>query len=460
MTQDTPTSHVFQAKVSQQSPMVVGGKGIHITIEDPVTKERKVCIDAISGAAVCSLGHGDPDIVAAMKAAAEVSTYSYGMYISNWAAEALGKFIVDNSPEGAFASALFTGSGSESNENALKIMRQYFLEKNEPERLKFISRKQSYHGFTIGALSIGSNARKEMFAPITLPEAITPKVSQVFPYRDMKAGQTEAEYVTQLLEELEDTIVKNDPKTVAGVIFETVGGSTYGTQPPLPGYLDGAKAICEKYGILFMLDEVMCGTGRCGSLHAWTQFMDNSSGPDLQSIGKTLGSGFVTIAGVLVSPKVKKAFEEGSGAIMGAQTYHSHDFNCRVALAVQEKVKRENLVENIKEQGNYMGQSLKEKLKDCSIVGEVRGAGGFWSVEFVKDKATKECFPASVDVSHFIGDKCKEKGLLLMAMNGTSDGKVGDHITLGPAFTVTKDDIETIVSVVVESVLEAEKELA
>ncbi|CDK27414.1 unnamed protein product [Kuraishia capsulata CBS 1993] len=456
MTVDAPAKYVFQAKVGEAYPKAVASKGNYITVEDPATKETKVLLDAMTGAAVGALGHGDAEIVEEMKKAAANSTYTYGAYYSNYAAEELAKFIVDHSPSGAFAAALFTGSGSEANENAMKICYQYHLEKNEPQRVKFIGRKQAYHGYTIGSLSLGHGPRRTIFQEILCKDENFPKVSQCYPYRNMKEGETVAEYSARLVQELDDTFVANGPETVGGVIMETVGGSTFGTSPPVPGYLDGVKKVCEKYGALLIIDEVMCGMGRCGTLHAWEQFMDNSNGPDLQSIGKTLGSGFVTLAGLLISPKVKKVYDEGSGFIAGAQTYHCHDFNCKVGLAVQKKVARDNLVANVKETGTYMADGFKKALAESKIVGDIRGVGTFWSIEFVKDKATKEPFDPKLDVGHMIQDLCTKNGITSMGMQGTIDGKNGDHITVAPAFIFTKEDADIIIKAMVDAVTEAE----
>ncbi|GME81087.1 unnamed protein product [Ambrosiozyma monospora] len=261
----------------------------------------------------------------------------------------------------------------------------------DDKRYKFVSRTRSYHGYTIGSLSIGDGSRKSPFKPILLSDEQTPKVTNFYSYRTQKG--TEEEYTKELLAELKQCFIDNDPSTICGVIFETVGGSTIGTPTPPKGYLDGHNAFCDKYGALFMLDEFICGMGRCGYPFSFMHpdfSLSNGTGPDICTVGKTIGSGFVTLAGVLISPKIKKAFDEGSGCIMGAQTYHSHDFNCRVGLAVQKKIYDNNLIENWRVVGAYLKEQLQIKLKDNKIVGDISGAGDFLSIEAVKDKATKE----------------------------------------------------------------------
>lgn len=441
--------------------MVVAGDGNYLTLEDPTTKKKRVIFDALGGAAVAALGHGDEEIIEAMATAAKTSNYTFPASITNYAAEELAKFLIEKSPEGAFASALFTCSGSETNENGMKTAYQYFLEKGQPERTKFISRKQSYHGYTLGALALGDSSRKTPFTPITLPLDQVPKVSQVYPYRLQKEDETEAEYCARLVQELEDTIVAAGANEVAAVMLETLSGSTFGTSPSLPGYLAGVRKVCDKYGVLLWLDEVMCGIGRAsafGGLHCWESFPD-FKGPDLQSIGKTLGSGYVTIAGLLVSPKVHQVFVEGSNYIPGAQTYHQHGFNCLVALAVQKKIDRLNLRQNAYDQGTKVGQLLTELAKDTKIVGDVRGQGAFWSVELVKDKETKQPFPSALAVGPKVSAKALENGMTCMGGQGTIDSKAGDHTTVAPTFIITEEDAKFIATTLIKSVKDVEADL-
>lgn len=457
------SSLLFSSKVDKFLPMVTGGDGNYLIVEDPATKQRRRIFDAVGGAAVCALGHNDEEITDAMAKAAKECTYSFPALMTNYYAEELAKFYIKESPEGAFASALWTASGSESNENAMKIIRQYYMELGEQERVIFVSRKQSYHGYTIGALSLGDSNRKEPFKEICLPAGQTPKVSQCYPYRGMQENESVEQYKDRLLEEIEQTFISYGTNKIAAFVCETLTGSTFGTSPAVPGYLSGLRTLCDKYGILLWLDEVMCGTGRAsatGGLNCWESYPD-FSGPDIQTVGKTLGSGFVTIAGVLVSPKIKKVFIEGSGFILGAQTYHQHSFNCRVALEVQKKISRLGLKKNVFEKGSKIGELLKEKgLSDkYKIIGDVRGLGGFWSIEIVKNKQTKEPFSPELTVGAKIAAKCLEHGMCVNGLGGTIDGKKGDHISIAPSFIISDDDVEFIVSTVLRSVADIQESL-
>lgn len=455
------SSVLFSGKVDTHAPMAVASKGNYITLEDVVTGRRREVFDAMGGAAVVALGHGDEEIIEVMAAAARTSTYTFPAMITNYPAEKLAKFLIEKSPPGAFAAALFTGSGSETNENGMKTVYQYWLEKGQPQRDKFLSRKQSYHGYTIGCVGISESMRAMAFKPITLSDEKTPKVSPCHPYRFQKEGQTDQEYLDGLLKEIEDAIIAAGTDRVGAFVFETQSGSTLGTVPAVPGYLAGVRKICDKYGVLLWLDEVMCGTGRAsatGGLHCWESFPD-FDGPDIQSIGKTLGGGYVAISGLLISPKVRDIFVNGSNIIYGGQTYHHHAFNCQVALAVQEKIDRLGLRKNMYDMGMLMGAKLTKLAEYTEIIGDVRGLGGFWSIEIVKNKATKEPFAASKAVASRITAKTLEYGMTCMGLGGTVDGLIGDHVSVAPTFIITAKDAEFIAATLIKSVKEVEADL-
>lgn len=458
-------SYVFQRVISEKAPLIVGASGMYITVRDPKTGEEKQIIDAMTGAAVGSLGHQDPDIIEAMTQAAKTSNYSFGMYIGNCASEELSKFVIDRSPKNHFSSALWVGSGSEANENAMKICKQYFNEKGDLKRYKFISRKNSYHGFTIGSLSLGDGIRKSDFKSILLSEEQTPKISACNKFRGVKQGMTEEDYTKELLDELEQKFIESDPSTVCAVVFETVGGSSFGTVPPPKGYLNGVKDICDKYGALFVLDEVMVGLGRNGKYHCYESYMEGA-GPDLLTIGKTIGSGYVTLAGILVSPKIKDTIVAGSNAVLGAQTYHCHEFNCAVGLAVQKKLYEQDLPAKGAKVGTYLMNKIKEMTKKSKVVGDVRGLPLFFSVEFC-DPETKEPLDPAFDFAHKVDDACMRNGITVMALQGTAGAStdaegntvaLGDHLMLGPAYIITEKEADIIADAFVGAIEEVELE--
>lgn len=456
-----PVSHVFASTVSDKALEVISGKGCKITVKNPATGEIKELLDGMTGAAVGALGWGDEDAVEFINKAAKACVYQFPAIIGNPYAEELAKFYIENSPEGAFASCLWTTSGSESNEAAMKTIRQYWLEKGKPEKVKMLSRYTSYHGYSIGALSLGHSNRSFSFQDILLKEDLMVKLPEYLPYHYKTEGETDDEYSERLLKQYEEIILKEDPATIASLTVESLSGTSLGTPVPTKTYLYGLRKLCDKYDILFHLDEVMCGTGRIndGGLNCWENFLPANAGPDIQTVGKTLGSGYVTIAGLLVAPKVKDAFVAGTNKILGGQTYASHGFNCYVALQIQQKIKKLQLTKNMFEQGNYLGAQLKEKLAESKIVGDVRGLGGFWTVEIVKDKASKSPFEKKLDVAHMVSGKAYELGLSIMGCQDQIRDVGGDMVMFAPSFVITKEEADQMVAITVKAVKDVEEKL-
>lgn len=450
------TSYVFQGTVDRPGMQVIAGKGVHVDIEKEGVVHKDV-IDAVTGAAVGALGFADEDVFKIIEKVARESTYSFCPLISNKNAEALSKFYIDNSPKGAFAAALWLSSGSESNENAIRIIRQYYVERGLPEKVKLISRESSYHGFTLGAQSISWNPRVDACGPYLIDKkSVCLKMPPAYTYRFKEKSETEEQYSQRLLDSLENQIIEQGPETIAAVIVETLPGSTLGTTPPPKGYLKGIRALCNKYDVIFYLDEVMCGTGRCnpnGKLNCWENFLDDSEAPDIQTVGKTIGSGYVTLAGVLVSPKIRDVIVKGSNTVFGGNTYSSHAFNCGVALGIQQKIKAQKLTANIYKMGELLAAKLRERLLSAdNIAGDVRGVGGFQSIEFVKNRDTKEAFDSALNVGPRFKQICFENGVNVMGMPAFPDGSCGDLGIMAPSFIVSETDIEEIYEKVVKSV--------
>lgn len=446
-------NYIFEADLKAQKYSVVNGHGVEISARDEETGKVIDCIDGMTGAAVGALGWKDPDIPGYFAEGLRQTNYSFTAVLGNDHAQALSKFIIDNSPPNAFAASLFVTSGSEANDNAMKIMRQYFVEKGKPRKTKFISRENAYLGFSIGSMSLSRGMRSDLFKEIILPRSQCPTLDACYPYREQGSLTTE-EYVEKLLKQAEKVILEEDPETIAGISLETLPGATLGTVPLPKGYSSGIRDLCDKYDILLHLDEVICGMSRCnpnGGLHCWENYLQPGKGPDIQTIGKTLGSGYVTIAGVLISPKVKNGFLLGSGKVIGGQLYNCHSLNCYVALKIQEKIKQQKLSQNIFAMGNLLGKLLQEQLSECPIVGDVRGLGGFWSIEIVKDKATKESFPLSLDMCGQAAELALQNGVTTLNIQGCNGGVEGDLILFGPAYVITEEVVRELVKRVVRS---------
>jgi len=334
----------------------------------------------------------------------------------------------------------FVSGGSEAIEAALKMARQYFVEIGQPQRQHFIARRQSYHGNTLGALAVGGNEwRRKQFAPLLIE---THHVSPCFEYRGRRAGEAAEQYGERLAHELQDQVEALGPDTVIAFIAETVGGATSGAITAVEGYFRRVREICDRHGILLILDEVMCGMGRTGTLHACEQ---EGIVPDLMGIAKGLGGGFAPIGAVLVAEKVLRAFEAGSGMFQHGHTYLGHPLACAGALAVQQVIRRDNLLENVRRQGVHLTRRLNERFGNHHHVGDVRGRGLFQAVELVRDRATQEPFDPKHKLHARIKQEAMTRGLMVYPMGGTIDGARGDHVLLAPPFITDAKTIDIIV---------------
>ncbi len=428
------TSRILHRRIHGSVPTAVEGRGIEI-----FDSNGKAYIDASGGAAVSCLGHGHPAINEAIKAQLDKLAYAHSSFFTTEAAERLADNLIEHAPEG-MSHAYFVSGGSEAVEAALKMARQYFVERGQPQRRHFIARRQSYHGNTLGALAVGGNAlRRQQFAPLLFESH---HVSPPYAYRELQDDETLEDYGQRLADELEAKIRELGPETVMAFVAETVGGATQGCTTPPPGYFRRVRDICNRYGILLILDEVMSGMGRTGTLHACEQ---EGIAPDLMAIAKGLGAGYQPIGAVLLSKEIYAAFRDGSGYFQHGHTYMGHPVACAAALAVQETIVKENLLDNVRQQGERLERRLKERFANHHHVGDIRGRGLFWAVEYVRDRSTKTPFDPAFSLNARVKQEAMARGLACYAMPGTIDGRQGDHNMLAPPFIVTSSDIDRIV---------------
>ncbi|HYI83675.1 MAG TPA: aspartate aminotransferase family protein [Acetobacteraceae bacterium] len=428
-------SRIIHRSLKADPPLALRGEGIHLYDE-----AGRAIIDGSGGAAVACLGHGHARVIAAIKAQLDRLAYAHTSLFSCESAERLADALVGHAP-GGLTRAWFCSSGSEGNEAALKLARQYFVEIGQPERTRFIARRQSYHGNTLGALAAGGNAmRRAPYAPI-LSHAFS-HVSPCYPYRERRDGETDAEHVARLAGELEAAFQRLGPGNVIAFIAETVVGATLGCATPLPGYFPAIRAVCDRRGALLILDEVMCGMGRTGELHAWEA---EDVTPDIQVVAKGLGGGYQPIGGILAHRRVVEGLASGSGAFAHGHTYQAHPIACAAALAVQQVIAEDNLLPNVRAMGARLEARLVERFGNHANIGEIRGRGLFWAVEFVRDRATKKPFDPAFKLHERVKSEAFARGLACYPMGGTIDGKRGDHAILAPPYIVDAVQIDTIV---------------
>ncbi|MGY4496656.1 adenosylmethionine-8-amino-7-oxononanoate aminotransferase [Bradyrhizobium sp. GM24.11] len=431
----TRTSRVLHRSLRETPPKAIGGEGVYLFAEDG----RRV-IDASGGAAVSCLGHQHPRVIAAMAKQASTLAYAHTAFFSSEPAEALAETLVGHEP-GGLAYAYFVSGGSEAIEASIKLARQYFIERGEPQRQHFIARRQSYHGNTLGALAAGGNAwRRAPYAPLL--SAAFSHVTPAFAYHEKHDDESDAQFVARLAAELEAEFQRLGPDTVAAFLAEPVVGATAGAVTAPDGYFKAVREICDRHGALLILDEVMSGMGRTGTTHAWQQ---EDVAPDIQAIAKGLGGGYQPIGAMLASGKIIDTIRSGSGAFQHGHTYLAHPLACAAALAVQDVIREDNLLEQVKQRGKQLEQRLTERFGNHRHVGDIRGRGLFWAIELVADRASRTSFDPALKLNQKIKAEAFANGLGCYPGGGTVDGIRGDHVLLAPPYIASADEIDQIV---------------
>lgn len=428
------TSRILHRSINHAYPVAVGGEGIRI-----FDSTGKAYIDASGGAAVSCLGHGHPDVTRAMHEQADKLAFAHTSFFTTEPAEKLADELIAHAPAG-MSHVYYVSGGSEAIEAALKMARQYHVENGEPQRRHFIARRQSYHGNTVGALSVGGNAwRRQQFAPMLIEAH---HIAPCFDYRERRPDETPEDYGRRAAEELEVKILELGKDSVIAFVAEPVVGATLGAATAAPGYFKRIREICDTYGVLLILDEVMCGMGRTGTLHACEQ---EGISPDIMTIAKGLGGGYQPIGATLLSQKIFDTFRNGSGFFQHGHTYLGHPMACAAALAVQQVIRRDNLLENVQAMGTHLMDCLQDRFGNHRHVGDIRGRGLFQAIELVQDRASKATFDPALKLHARIKQEAMNLGLMCYPMGGTIDGRHGDHVLLAPPFICTRPDIELIV---------------
>lgn len=425
--------HVFHRHTKTTLPFAVRGDGPYV-----IDSEGKRYLDASGGAAVSCLGHSHPVVIQAIKQQLDRIPYAHSAFFTNDAMEELADLLIESSPD--LARVYFVCSGSEAIEAALKLARQYFLERGEPQRRYFIARHQSYHGNTLGALAVGGNQwRRRPFEPLLIESH---HISPCYAYRGLRADENLEQYGLRVANELEAKIEQLGADSVLAFVAETVVGATAGAVPPVPGYFKRIREICDRYDVLLILDEVMCGMGRTGTLFACDQ---EDIQPDMIAIAKGLGAGYQPIAALLVSGDIYDTIRDGSGFFQHGHTYMGHPTACAAALAVQKVIREEDLLTNVRIQGEHLADALQRQLGEHPHVGDIRGRGLFRGLELVADRASKEPFDPALRLAAAVKRRGMEHGLMCYPMSGTIDGRLGDHILIAPPFIINERHIEELI---------------
>ncbi|KAL2205994.1 PLP-dependent transferase [Sarocladium strictum] len=425
----TKETAIFHRSLSKKYDVAAGGDGIYV-----VHADGSKTLDGCCGAAVSCLGHSHPVVIDAIVQQAKQLSFAHTSIFTSSPAEELASLLIDNS-DGAFSNVMFLSSGSEAIESAIKLARQYHISNNDHERINFISRKYAYHGNTLGALSAGYNPpRRQAFEPMLSPAFH--HVSPCFYSRDGKQGETESQYVDRLIKEYEDMFQGLGPQTVAAIMIETLSGATLGAVTPAKGYLPRLREVCDKYGALLLFDEVMCGMGRTGDVHAWQSL--GGTAPDLQTIGKGLGGGYQPISAILVGEKVHKVIQaaQTDHPFVSGHTYQGHAIGCAAALATQQVIQQDNLLGNVKAMGGIMEQDLRQR---CPVLKEVRGMGLFKAMEFVSPDGT----PMAGEVTK----TCLSNGLAVYLCSPATDS-----VLFAPPFIISEEQVREMVDIFVRSV--------
>jgi adenosylmethionine-8-amino-7-oxononanoate aminotransferase len=432
---------VFHRNPKHEYPRAVGGDGPYV-----IDSNGKRYLDACCGAAVSCLGHSDREVIDAIKAQLDRLPFAHTSFFSNQPMEDLADELVASAPKGIERVYLCSG-GSEAVEAALKLARQYFVEIGQPQRAHVIARRQSYHGNTLGALATGGNLwRRKQFEPLLFGVS---HVSPCYAYRGKLEGEDNAEYGRRLVRELEDEVQRLGPDRVIAFVAETVGGATLGCVTPVPGYFQGVRDVCDKYGMLLILDEVMCGMGRCGTLYACEQ---EGVAPDLVCIGKGLGAGYQPIGALLASGKIYAAVVNGSGFFQHGHTYTGHATACAGALAVQRIFKDRGLIAKVSERGAGLEARLLARFGAHPHVGDIRGRGLFWALELVEERASKRAFDPNRKVNARLKLRALENGLMCYPMGGSLDGVSGDHVVLAPPYIISETQLDEAVEKLARSI--------
>jgi hypothetical protein len=423
-------SHIFPRHCHVDMPIAVAGEGCFL-----IDQTGKRYFDGSGGAAVSCLGHSNARVLQAIRDQTEALAYAHSSFFTTAPAEDLADLLVAHAP-GDLDRVYLVSGGSEAVEAALKLARQFHIENGAPDRTRVIARRQSYHGNTLGALAAGGNAwRRQQFSPLLMDVS---HIAPCYAYADRAADETLEAYGQRVANELETEILRLGPDTVMAFLAEPVVGATLGAVPPVAGYFKRVRDICDQYGVLLILDEVMCGMGRTGHMFACDA---DGIAPDILCIAKGLGAGYQPIGAMLCSARIYQTIANGTGFFQHGHTYLGHPIAAAVGCAVIREMLDNDLFEQVRARGAFLSALLQHRFGQHPHIGDIRGRGLFWGLEIVQDRETKTPFDPSRGLAAKVKKAAFAEGLACYPMSGTRDGRAGDHILLAPPFIASEAEL-------------------
>lgn len=427
-------SHVFPRHCHATLPTAVGGEGCFL-----IDSDGKRYFDGSGGAAVSCLGHSNIRVREAVKAQVDQLAFAHTGFFTSEPAERLADLLISQAP-GDLDRVYFVSGGSEAVESAIKLARQYHVERGQPQRRHLIARRQSYHGNTIGALSAGGNAwRRQQFGPLLVEMS---HISPCYDYAERRDDETPETYGQRVANELEAEILRLGKDSVMAFIAEPVVGATLGAVPAVPGYFRRVREICDRYGVLLILDEVMCGMGRTGHLFACDA---DGVAPDILCIAKGLGAGYQPIGAMLCSADIYDSIAQGTGFFQHGHTYVGHPVAAAAGLAVLQEILEKDLIAQVRQRGDHARAALQARFGQHDHIGDIRGRGLFLGVELVADRASKQSFDPALGLAGRLKKAAFAEGLVCYPMPGTRDGRNGDHVLLAPPFIASEAELDLMV---------------
>ncbi|MCM3149896.1 aspartate aminotransferase family protein [Bacillus pumilus] len=439
--------YLIKPMLNQHYPVAVKGEGIYL-----YDRDGKKYIDGSSGAVTASIGHGIREIVDAMTEQAEKVSFTYRSQFTNEPAEELAYELSTLCP-GNLNWSFFVGSGSEATETAMKIAIQHWQEQGKAEKNHIISRWMSYHGITLGALSMsGHIARRERFEPLLEKN---PVLSPPYSYRSWLPKE-EGKQVEWYVQEFKTVIQRIGKERIAAFIAEPIVGASGAALVPPDGYFDAMKRVCEENDILMIADEVMTGFGRTGKMFAMEHW---GVVPDIMVLGKGMSAGYSPIAAAVSADHVIAPILSGSGSVMAGHTYSGNPLSAAVSLAVIRYMKKHQLPERADLSGRYLMNALKDVQTNHFIIGDVRGKGLLIGIEFVADRLSKTPFPVHAQMTHLVVETAKQNGLLVYPASAGEDGVGGAAVMIAPPLSITQQEMDELIQLFEQTITQVEQEV-